>query len=95
MSESDLTVVPVAFPAMAKSLRSGRIDVGEFPQPFFAMAKKKMKVKTIFTSKEGMPFDEELFVIVGHDAYLKRMARLSEAFLPTCKRNEILSRSSG
>ena len=81
MSERELTVVPVAFPAMAESLRSGRIDAGEFPQPFDAMARKTMKVKTVFTSKEGMPFDEELLVIVGHDAYLKTHAEAIRGFL--------------
>lgn len=81
MSEKDVTVVPVAFPAMAESLRSGRIDAGEFPQPFDAMARKAMKVKTIFTSKEGMPFDEELVVIVGHDGFMKAHAAAIRGFL--------------
>jgi len=81
MAESQVTVVPVAFPAMAESLRSGRIDVGEFPQPFDAMVRKETKVKTIFTSKEGMPFDEELLVIVGHDPYLKAHAEAIRGFL--------------
>jgi ABC-type nitrate/sulfonate/bicarbonate transport system substrate-binding protein len=81
VTESEVTVVPVAFPAMAESLRSGRIDVGEFPQPFDAMARKQMKVKTIFTSKEGMPFDEELVVIVGHQTYLKAHAEAIGGFL--------------
>jgi ABC-type nitrate/sulfonate/bicarbonate transport system substrate-binding protein len=81
MTESEVTVVPVAFPAMAESLRSGRIDVGEFPQPFDAMARKQMKVKTIFTSKEGMPFDEELLVIVAHQTYLKAHAEAIRGFL--------------
>jgi ABC-type nitrate/sulfonate/bicarbonate transport system substrate-binding protein len=81
MTESEVTVVPVAFPAMAESLRSGRIDVGEFPQPFDAMVRKEMKVKTIFTSKEGMPFDEELVVIVGHQTYLKAHAEAIRGFL--------------
>ncbi|HTV38447.1 MAG TPA: ABC transporter substrate-binding protein [Xanthobacteraceae bacterium] len=81
LSESDITVVPISFPAMAESLRSGRIDVGEFPQPFDAMARKEMKVKTIFTSKEGMPFDEELIVIVGHEPYLQAHAEAIRGFL--------------
>jgi ABC-type nitrate/sulfonate/bicarbonate transport system substrate-binding protein len=81
MTESEVTVVPVAFPAMAESLRSGRIDVGEFPQPFDAMARKEMKVKTIFTSKTGMPFDEELVDIVGHESYLRAHAEAIRGFL--------------
>lgn len=81
LTESEATVVPIAFPAMAESLRSGRIDVGEFPQPFDAMARKEMKVKTMFTSKEGMPFDEELIVIVGHEPYLHAHAEAIRGFL--------------
>jgi ABC-type nitrate/sulfonate/bicarbonate transport system substrate-binding protein len=81
MAESEVTVVPIAFPAMAESLRSGRIDVGEFPQPFDTMARKEMNVKTIFNSKEGMPFDEELVVIVGREMYLKAHAEAIKGFL--------------
>jgi ABC-type nitrate/sulfonate/bicarbonate transport system substrate-binding protein len=81
VSEKDVTVVPISFPAMAESLRSGRIDVGEFPQPFYAMAAKDMKVKTIFTSKDGMPFDEELVVLVGHDKFLKAHPEAIRSFL--------------
>jgi ABC-type nitrate/sulfonate/bicarbonate transport system substrate-binding protein len=81
LTEKDVTVVPISFPAMAESLRSGRIDVGEFPQPFYAMAAKDMKVKTIFTSKDGMPFDEELVVLVGHDKFLKAHAAAIRGFL--------------
>jgi ABC-type nitrate/sulfonate/bicarbonate transport system substrate-binding protein len=81
MSESDVTVVPVSFPAMAESLRSGRIDVGEFPQPFDAMARKQMEVKTIFTSKEGMPFDEELLVLISQDSYLRAHTDEVKGFL--------------
>jgi ABC-type nitrate/sulfonate/bicarbonate transport system substrate-binding protein len=81
IKEKEVMVVPVSFPAMAESLKSGRIDVGEFPQPFYAMAKKDMKVKTIFTSKDGAPFDEELVVIIGHDKFLKANAAAVRGFL--------------
>ena len=40
-----------------------------------------MKVKTIFTSKEGMPFDEELVVIVGHAPYLREHTEAIRGFL--------------
>jgi len=81
LTEKDITIVPVSFPAVAESLRSGRIDVGEAPQPFYAMAAKELKVKTIFTSKDGVPFDEELVVLVGHDAFLKAHAAAIRGFL--------------
>jgi ABC-type nitrate/sulfonate/bicarbonate transport system substrate-binding protein len=81
LTEKDVTVVPVSFPAMAESLRSGRVDVAELPQPFFAMAQKEMKIKTIFTSKDGAPFDEELIVIVGEQAFLKAHPEAVRGFL--------------
>lgn len=81
LSEREVTVVPVSFPAMGESLRSGRIDAGEFPQPFAAMAEKEMKVKTIFTAKDAVPFDEELIVLIGKDEWLKAHADAVRAFL--------------
>lgn len=81
MSESDVTVVPVAFPAMAESLRSGRIDAGEFPQPFYAMTAKEMPVKTIFTAKEGMNFNEELVVVIAQPGFLKAHPEAIRGFL--------------
>ena len=66
-------------------MRSGRIDVGEFSQPFDAMARRDMQVKTIFTSKEGMPFDEELLVIAGRDAFMKASVEATKAFLADLK----------
>ena len=52
LAESDVTIVPIPFPAMAESLRSGKIDVGEFPQPFDALLHKEMQVTKIF-SRQG------------------------------------------
>jgi len=85
LSENDVTVVPIAFPAMAESLRSRRIDAGEFPQPFDALVRSEMAVKTIFTSKEGMPFDEELLLLVGNDVFLKAHAEAIKGFLADLK----------
>ena len=81
MSEHDVTVVPISFPAMAESLKSGRIDVGEFPQPFYALAHHEMKVKTVFTSKDGVPFDEELIVLISHGPFLKAHGAAVRGFL--------------
>jgi len=81
LTEKDVTIVPISFPAMAESLKSGRIDCGEFPQPFYAMAAKEMPVKTIFTSKEGMPFDEELVVTVGDPKFVKAHGDAIRAYL--------------
>jgi ABC-type nitrate/sulfonate/bicarbonate transport system substrate-binding protein len=81
LAESDVTIVPIPFPAMAESLRSGKIDVGEFPQPFDALLHKEMQVTKIFAAKDAIPTDEELIVLVAKDDFLKANAAAVKAFL--------------
>lgn len=72
MTDKDVRITPVRFPAMGESLASDRVDVGMFPQPFAAILEKKGKVRKLFDAKYGMPFDEELIVMMGKDEYLKK-----------------------
>lgn len=81
LSESDVTIVPVSFSGMAESLRSGRIDVGQFPQPFDALLQRQGKVIRIFSAKDAIPEDEELLVLIGKDAFLKRQSDAIRALL--------------
>jgi ABC-type nitrate/sulfonate/bicarbonate transport system substrate-binding protein len=70
---------------MQEALRSGKIDVGEFPQPFAALLEKQQKVRKIFDAKYGVPFDEELIVIAGKDEFLKANAAAVRGFLEDVK----------
>jgi ABC-type nitrate/sulfonate/bicarbonate transport system substrate-binding protein len=79
--ESDITIVPVSFSAMAQSLQSGRIDVGQFPQPFDALLRKQAKVTKIFTAKDAIPEDEELLVLIAKDRFLKSNTTAVKALL--------------
>ena len=45
LTDKDVTITPVPFPAMQEALRAGKVDVGEFPQPFAALLEKQAKVK--------------------------------------------------
>ncbi|HZC58062.1 MAG TPA: ABC transporter substrate-binding protein [Xanthobacteraceae bacterium] len=81
IAESDVTIVPIPFPAMAESLRSGKIDLGEFPQPFDALLHNEMQVTKIFTAKDAIPTDEELIVLVAKDDFLKTNTAAIKAFL--------------
>ena len=74
LSDSDVTIAPVPFPAMAESLRAGKIDVGEFPQPFADMLEKELSVRKLFDSQYGMPFEQELILLLGKDPFLKQNA---------------------
>lgn len=82
---TDANVVPISFPAMAESLRSGKIDVGEFPQPFAALLEKQMPVTKLFSAKDAIPYDEELIVLVAKDAFLKKNAAAISAMLEDLK----------
>jgi ABC-type nitrate/sulfonate/bicarbonate transport system substrate-binding protein len=79
--ESDMRITPVPFAAMQEALDAGKIDLGQFPQPFAALAEKQMKVRKIFDAKYGVPFEEELTVVVGKDAFLKKHAAAVRALL--------------
>jgi len=72
LSDSDVTIIPVPFPAMAEALNAGKVDVGEFPQPFADMLEKDMRVRKLFDSQYGMPFEQELILLLGKDAFLKQ-----------------------
>ena len=85
LAETDVTITPVPFPAMQEALDAGKVDVGQFPQPFAALAEKQMKVRKIFDAKYGVPFEEELIVLVAKDEFLKKNAGAVRAFLEDLK----------
>ena len=77
----DVTFAPVPFPAQGEALRSGKIDVGAFPQPFAKMEQDKGGVTTLFTSKDGVPFDEELMLLVAKPDFAEKNQVAVRAFL--------------
>jgi ABC-type nitrate/sulfonate/bicarbonate transport system substrate-binding protein len=81
LSESDVTIVPVAFPAMTESLLSRRIDVGQFPQPFDALLRRQVNPTRIFSAKDSIPYDEELLTLIGKQEFLKKNAVAIRALL--------------
>ncbi|HEY2185838.1 MAG TPA: ABC transporter substrate-binding protein [Xanthobacteraceae bacterium] len=85
LSDADVTIAPVPFSAMQEALIAGKIDVGEFPQPFAALLEKEAAVSKVFDAKYGMPFEEELDVIVGKDMFIKKNEPAVRAFLDDLK----------
>jgi ABC-type nitrate/sulfonate/bicarbonate transport system substrate-binding protein len=81
LDDGDVTIAPIPFPAMQEALESGKVDVAELPQPFAALAERQMKLRKIFDAKYGIPFDEELIVLIGKDEFLKKNAEAVRAFL--------------
>jgi ABC-type nitrate/sulfonate/bicarbonate transport system substrate-binding protein len=85
IAESDVRITPVPFSAMQEALDAGKIDIGMFPQPFAALLERQLKVRKIFDAKYGMPFDEELTVVVAKDAFLKNNPAAVRALLDDLK----------
>jgi len=80
-AERDVSFVIVPFPAMGEALRARRIDVGVFPNPFLHLEETRGGVVTVFTSKTGVPFEEELLMIFLHPEFLTKNHDAVRAFL--------------
>ncbi len=77
----DLNFVVIPFPAMGEALRSRRIDVGVFPQPFLHVERTRGGVVEVFTSKTGVPFEEELLVLFMRPDFVEKNDAAVRAFL--------------
>jgi ABC-type nitrate/sulfonate/bicarbonate transport system substrate-binding protein len=81
MSEKDVTLVPLPFPAQAEGLKSGTIDVGMFPQPFARMVEKDMPVRSIYSSKDAAAFDEELMLLIAKPEWINKNSAALKAMI--------------
>jgi len=79
--DRDVKIAPVPFPAQGEALRSKKIDVGAFPQPFAGMEAKKGGVKTLFTSKTAVPFDEVLMTVLFREEFMQKNPAAVRAFM--------------
>lgn len=79
--DRDVKWAIVPFPAQGAALRSEKIDVAALPQPFAAAEMAKGGVRTLFTSKEGMPFDEELMLVLVTPDFAAKHPDVLRAFM--------------
>ena len=77
----DVNYAVLPFPAMGEALRSKRIAAGVFVQPFYTIEKNKGGVVDVFTSKTGVPFDEELLLLFLRPEFVDKNAAAVKAFL--------------
>jgi ABC-type nitrate/sulfonate/bicarbonate transport system substrate-binding protein len=85
MTDADVNIIPVTFPAMQQTLEAGKIDAGYFPQPYAALLERQMPVRKLFDSRYGMPFDQELIVLIGAEEFLKQNADALRAMMEDLK----------
>ena len=79
--DRDVNWAIVPFPAQGEALRSKKLDVAALPQPFAAAEMAKGGVRTLFTSKEGMPFDEELILLLVTEEFAAKQTAALKAFV--------------
>ena len=79
--DRDVNFVVVPFPAMGEALRTKRIDVGVFPEPFATTEQRRGGVVTAWTSKTGVPFEEELLDLFLHPDFIAKNRDAVRAFL--------------
>lgn len=79
--DRDVNWAVVPFPAQGEALRSKKLDVAALPQPFAAAEAAKGGIRTLFTSKEGMPFDEELILLLVTEEFAAKQPAALKAFM--------------
>jgi ABC-type nitrate/sulfonate/bicarbonate transport system substrate-binding protein len=81
LHENDVRIVPIPFPAQGEALKSGLVDLGSFPQPFAAIVEHQGGVRMLFSSKDAVPYDEELVTLIAKHEFLQDNRAAVEAFL--------------
>jgi len=79
--DRDVRMTLVNFPQMADSLAAGKIDLAAFVVPFTAAIKAKGGTRLLFTSKDALPFDEDLITLFCSNKFLAERGDAVRAFL--------------
>jgi len=77
----DVNWAIVPFPSQGEAVRSGKLDVGAFPQPFATNEMKHGGMHTLFTSKDANPNDEELMLLLASEDFAAKHPAALRAFL--------------
>ncbi|MDS9471629.1 ABC transporter substrate-binding protein [Sporosarcina pasteurii] len=77
--DADYAVLPI--PAMEEAVRSGKIDVGMFPQPFYDMAESSGDLASIFNSKDGVPVEEDFLNLFLNPTFIEENKEAVQALV--------------
>lgn len=75
----DYAVLPV--PAMTEAVKSGKVDIGMVPQPFYAEVEDSGDFQTVFTSKDGVQIDEDFLSLFFNGEFIAENEEAFEAFI--------------
>lgn len=79
--DRDVNWVVLPFGAMVEAIRTGKIATAGVPEMFAKGELAKGGLRVLFTSKTGVPFDEELIALIANPAFLKKHPAAARAFL--------------
>jgi ABC-type nitrate/sulfonate/bicarbonate transport system substrate-binding protein len=83
--DKDIQWAIVPFAAVGDAVRSDKIAVGAVPDLFAPVQLAKGDLKILFSSKTGMPFDEELICVSASPSFASRNGEAVRAFLADLK----------
>ena len=70
--ERDAKFVVLRFPIMGEALRTNKVDLTPLVQPFATIEQKKGGIRPLFTSRDPLPFDEDLQTMYCSEDFLKK-----------------------
>jgi len=79
--DKDVKVVPIAFPAMGAAVRSDKVNLGTFVEPFYSAEVAKGGLRTLFTAVKAVGYDHELLDVWFGEKFLKAQPDAVRAFL--------------
>jgi len=79
--DRDVKWAVLPFSAMVEAIRTGKIATAGVPEMFAKGELAKGDLKVLFTSKTGVPFDEELIALIANPASLKKHPAAVRAFV--------------
>ncbi len=79
--DKDVKVVPMGFPAIGPAVRSDKVSMGTFVEPFYSAEVGKGGLKALFTAVEAVGYDHELLDLWFGEKFLKAQPDAVRAFL--------------
>lgn len=79
--DKDVKVVPIAFPAMGPSVRTDKVALGTFVEPFYSAELAKGGLRPLFTAVKAVGYDHELLDIWFGERFLRSQPDAVRAFL--------------
>ncbi len=79
--DRDVKVVPIPFPAMGTAVRTDKVTLGTFVEPFYSAEASKGGLRTLFTAVKAVGYDHELLDLWFGEKFLKAQPDAVRAFL--------------